>query len=699
MVIPALNLPVDQVRGIGEKRAALLNSVGVGTISDLLLRIPRRHIDRRTVAQLSDLPSGTETTVVGRVVSSVYLRGKRPRFVMKLEVGTELIECIWFGRLGFIGKVIQAGDMVAVGGKVMRYGGRPQMTHPEFEILASGGEELRRVGGIVPIYMTTDKMKEGGLDSRGLRRFVRTALEGFISKVPEPLPERILSETGLMGLTEALSRVHFPDKEDQAGEARRRLAFDELLLMQIALTMERGRRRLEPGFVSAGSENLARRLVAALPFDLTDAQHRTFEEIIADMKKPHPMNRLLHGEVGAGKTIVALLAALMAVSEGLQVAIMAPTEILADQHMANIQDLVSAMGVKVVLLVGGMSSIERRSALKEIASGEASITIGTHALLSAEVRFPRLALVIIDEQHRFGVFQRAALRGKGEVPDVLVMTATPIPRTLAMTLYGDLDVSVLDERPPGRKPVKTVWRTGGKRASILTFVGDEVAKGRQAYVVFPLVEASEKSDLKAATEGYDALSTGPLSGLRLGLIHGQMNRDKKEGVMSAFKSREIDVLISTTVVEVGVDVPNASILVVEHAERFGLPQLHQLRGRVGRGARASTCILIADPPGGILSDDARARLDAMVRTDNGFEVAEIDLELRGPGDLFGTRQSGSPELRIAHPVRDGALLLEARRIAGRIVDGDPDLNAPEHVLLRKMMSLRKGQRKGLSGVG
>ena len=340
------------------------------------------------------------------------------------------------------------------------------MTHPEFEILASGDEEHRGVGGIIPIYMTTDKMKEGGLDSRGLRRFVSATLEGYLSKVPEPLPDRILSETGLMGLTEALRCVHFPDNEDQAGEARRRLAFDELLMMQIALTMERGRRRLEPGFVSAGSENLARRLVAALPFDLTDAQRRTFEEIIADMKKPHPMNRLLHGEVGAGKTIVALLAALMAVSEGLQVAIMAPTEILADQHKANIQNLVSEMGVKVVFLVGGMSSVERRSALKETVSGEASITIGTHALLSADVRFQRLALVIIDEQHRFGVFQRAALRGKGEVPDVLVMTATPIPRTLAMTLYGDLDVSVLDERPPDASRLRRSgeWGENGLRS-------------------------------------------------------------------------------------------------------------------------------------------------------------------------------------------------------------------------------------------
>jgi ATP-dependent DNA helicase RecG len=529
---------------------------------------------------------------------------------------------------------------------------------------------------------------------------VRAALEAFLEEVEDPLPEGLRTRAGRMPLADALRQVHFPETLADAERARERLAFDELLLIQIMLARARQQRAAEPGIAFSGGEALTGPLLASLPYALTGAQGRAFAEIVADMRRPHPMNRLLQGDVGSGKTVVALLAALVAVADGYQAAIMAPTEILAEQHLSNLRALAAPLGVSVRLLVGRMPTAERRRASAEVASGAASIAVGTHALLSEDVRFGRLGLVVIDEQHRFGVFQRAGLRDKGVTPDTLVMTATPIPRTLTLTLYGDLEVSVLDELPPGRTPVRTAWRTADRRPAILQFVRDEVGRGRQAYVVYPLVEASEKSDLKAATEAYEALRTGPLSGLRLALLHGQMKGEQKEAAMSAFQRGEADVLVSTTVIEVGVDVPNASVMVVEHAERFGLPQLHQLRGRVGRGAHASTCVLIADPPGDApFSEEARARLEALVRTNDGFEVAEIDLRLRGPGDLFGARQSGLPDLRIAHPVQDARLLNEARQAASERVEADPDLSAPEHRLLRERVDLHQRQRVDLAGVG
>ncbi len=700
MTIPSLNIPVEAVRGIGQKRSALLRSAGVETVSDLLLRVPRRHIDRSAVAPTADLPIGVECTVVGTVVSAGALPGKRPRFVVALHDGSGRIDCVWFGGVRFLHRAFQKGDLVAVAGKVERFGGRPQMVHPEFEILASEEDEDRlHTGRIIPLYPTTAGMKEGRLDSRGLRRAVRAALDAFGGEAPDPLPEAVRAQAGLMRLTDALRQVHFPETLAAAEGARGRLAFDELLLLQAALAQARQRRLAEPGIAFSGSEALAGPLLASLPFALTGAQRRAFAEIVSDMRRPHPMNRLLQGDVGSGKTLVALLTALVAVADGYQAAIMAPTEILAEQHLSSLQALASPLRVPVRLLVGGMRAAERRRASAEVASGEASLIVGTHALLSEDVRFHQLGLAVIDEQHRFGVFQRAALKGKGAAPDVLVMTATPIPRTLALTLYGDLDVSVLDELPPGRTPVRTAWRTADRRPAVLQFVRDEVARGRQVYLVYPLVEASEKSDLKAATEACEALRAGPLSGLRLALLHGQMKGEQKEAVMSGFKEREVDVLVSTTVIEVGVDVPNASVMVVEHAERFGLPQLHQLRGRVGRGAHASTCVLIADPPDGALSEDARARLEALARTNDGFEIAEIDLRLRGPGDAFGARQSGLPDLRIAHPVRDARLLSEARQVASRMIEADPDLSAPGHRLLREMMDLEQRRRTDLTGIG
>lgn len=682
MRIPSLQIPILDVRGVGPRRAALLRDAGMETVSDLLLRIPRRHVDRSVIAPDEDPPDG-EATIIGAVVSAGHVPGKRPRFVMTLKSGPRRLECVWFGGLRFIG--FRKGDIVAVAGVPERFGDKLQMVHPEYEVLASEDDEDRlHTGRVIPLYPTTAEMKEGGLDSRGLRRLVRAALDAFLGRVLDPLTPEMLARTGLLPLPDALRRVHFPESLDDGERARARLAFDECLRMQIVLAKARRRRRSEPGIAFSGDGTLVEKLLSSLPYALTGAQRRAFDGIVADMRRACPMNRLLQGDVGSGKTLVALLCALVAAADGFQTALMAPTEILAEQHFQALRSLASPLGVSVRLLVGGLSVAERRGVVAEAASGKAVILAGTHALLSGDVTFGRLGLAVVDEQHRFGVFQRAALREKGVSPDVLVMTATPIPRTLSMTLYGDLDVSILDELPPGRTPVRTAWRTAERRPAIFRFVRDEIAKGRQAYIVYPLVSESEKSDLQAATGGFETLRAGPLSGLRLGLLHGRLKPDQKNAVMAAFQRGEIDALVATTVIEVGVDVPNAAVMVVEHAERFGLSQLHQLRGRVGRGPHPSTCILIADPPEP-LTEDARARLDALARTSDGFEIAEIDLRLRGPGDLFGARQSGLPGLDIAHPVQDARLFSLAREMAASLIDADPDLSAPEHRLLREGM--------------
>ncbi|MDA0748267.1 MAG: ATP-dependent DNA helicase RecG, partial [bacterium] len=460
----------------------------------------------------------------------------------------------------------------------------------------------------------------------------------------------------------------------------RRLAFDELLILQLYLGGLRRRESLDGrAFVVPGA--LAEALVEALPFELTGAQQRALQEIGQDLARPVPMHRLLQGDVGAGKTLVALLGMLAAVDGGAQAALMAPTEILAEQHAATLRGLVASLGLQVHLLTGRLRKAQRREVLAKISSGEACLVVGTHALVQKEVEFQDLGFVVVDEQHRFGVLQRAALREKGAQAHLLVMTATPIPRSLALTLYGDLEVTVLDELPPGRLPVKTGWRPVMAREKALLFLCEEVRHGRQGYLVYPLVEASGKSELKAATQAFEELRAGLLSDVRLGLLHGRMSGDEKEAVMGAFRAGELDVLVSTTVVEVGVDVPNATVMMVEHAERFGLSQLHQLRGRVGRGAHASYCVLLVDPEEG-LTPEARARLDTMAKTNDGFEIAEMDLKIRGPGQIFGTRQAGFPEFRFADLNRDADLVVSARREAMEILDIDPDLSAHGALLRR-----------------
>jgi ATP-dependent DNA helicase RecG len=691
-----LDTSVQYVKGIGPKRADILAGADVRTVGDLLAYYPRRYIDRSTLKRISDLKPGDEATVVGRVFSSEIVRGRTKRFMLLVGDQSGFLHCVWFGGLPYIAKAFKAGDTVAFSGKVTFYRG-PQLVHPEFDKISEEGENNPlHTGGIIPLYPSSEALSQAGLDSRGFRRILRPLLDSLES-ADDPLPREMLSSLDLMPLISALENVHFPNDWPSLNKARHRLKFDELFFIQLALGFGRAARLEENrGIAFNKPDGRMRDLLERLPFSLTAAQKRVMREIHDDMKSERSMNRLLQGDVGSGKTIIALLSMLVAVENGYQAALMAPTEILAEQHFLTVHSMLEELGIRIVLLKGGQKGSDRKRVLEAIGSGDADIAVGTHALVEEGVAFHRLGFVVIDEQHRFGVLQRAELRQKGYFPDVLVMTATPIPRTLALTLYGDLDVSVLDEMPAGRLPVRTVWRTEEKREAIYGFIRDEVRKGRQAYIVYPLVEESEKVDLAAATEGYADLSKSVFPEFKTALLHGRMKPDEKESVMGSFKSNGIQILVSTTVIEVGVDVPNASVMLVEHAERYGLTQLHQLRGRVGRGKDQSACILVAQHP---LSDDAKKRLEIMVSTNDGFKIAEADLEIRGPGELLGTRQHGIAGLKIANLLTDGRILDAARKEAFSMIETDRNLSRPENRTIREALKKKMHGNFGLIRVG
>jgi ATP-dependent DNA helicase RecG len=682
-------MPLRQLRGLGPRRTAELEKIGVRTVADLLYYLPRRYLDRTTIVQCRDLREGLEATVVGKIVSSRLVpAGRRPRFELVLADGTGFLKCVFFNRVNLWPKIFSKGENVAFHGKVSFFDGF-SMVHPDFDKLGEEGEaRFLHTGTIIPLYRSSEALGKAGLDSRGFRRILRVAVDDFAPKLTDPLPTGLQARYHLMELPEAIAHVHFPESEEALKRGRERLKFDEFFFLELYLAFRKAAQESEEkGIEFSAVGERTWQLVENLPFKLTEAQRRVLREIRADMRSPRPMHRLLQGDVGSGKTVVALITMLMAIENGYQAALMAPTEILAEQHFLTSRKFLEDLGVNVVLLVGGQKKSEREAILTEIAEGRANVVIGTHALIQGGVEFHKLGLVVIDEQHRFGVMQRAALREKGWRPDVLVMTATPIPRTLSMTLYGDLEVSVIDELPAGRQPITTVWRPGARRKQIYEFVRNEVKNGAQAYVVFPLVEETEKSDLAAATESYQRLRETVFLGIPIALLHGRMKSVEKEAVMSAFKAGEAQILVATTVIEVGVDVPNATIMVIEHAERFGLTQLHQLRGRVGRGNKKSYCILIADPAQGESGDDLSAdtlkRLETMVKTGDGFRIAEVDLELRGPGEFFGTRQHGLPELKIADIVQDSKMLFAARDEAFALARQDPRLEKPEHGAIRE----------------
>lgn len=707
---------------MGPKRAVVLASLGIHTIHDLFYYLPRNYLDRSHITKIKDLRhliyTDHDITVVGKVVAmdTIRRRSGSARFILILNDESGNMDCVFFGGIQWFQKMFRVGEVLAVSGRPAVYGGRVQFVHPEFDRLSLDEEEEGEVdwsnafntGAIIPQYRSTEEARRARLDSRGLRRIMKRALAEKLDLIGETLSKPVLEKHNLVGLQYAIRSFHFPSDWADLERARRRLKFDELFYVQLLLAYRKREVKLEQrGIPFNVTSKLARQLVDSLPFELTGAQKKAVREIANDMASPRPMNRLLQGDVGSGKTIVALVAMLIAIENGYQTAFMAPTEILSDQHFRTLRNFLQNTPVNVRLLIGGQRHRLRQDVLEDVQRGSAQLVVGTHALIQENVSFNQLGLVVIDEQHRFGVLQRAVLREKGVKsglrpvhPDVLVMTATPIPRSLAMTVYGDLDVSIIDEMPQDRKPVRTLLKLDSEREQVYGFVRQEVAKGRQAYIVYPLIEESEKLDLQAATKGFERLRDEVFPDLSLEIIHGRMPSEMKDEIMNDFKLGKINILVATTVIEVGIDVPNASVMVIENAERFGLAQLHQLRGRVGRGSEQAYCVLVAKKEifstgswrtslseAGLAEEldrrKAETRLQTILKTGDGFQIAEVDLKLRGPGEFFGTKQSGLPELRIADITADGEILKLARKEAFHVVADDPQLRRPENQPVRR----------------
>jgi ATP-dependent DNA helicase RecG len=694
-----LDADVAELAGVGERRAAPLRKAGITTPAELLRHYPRRYLDRSTITPIRQLAAGGETvTVVGWVRAKGLVPGRGGKSRLELRVEDEsggVLKCVWFRGAGYLQRLFKVGERFAFHGKVEQYGRAFSMAHPDFDSLDGEGAALD-TGRIIPLYPGGAALEKVGLTSRGFRRLIYHTFKEHGLEIPEILPEWMRGRYDLIDGRVALRAVHFPKNDGEIGRARRRLKFEELFFLQLLLALTHQRRQSVEGPAFGPPGDYARRFIKdVLPFELTGAQQRAIEDVARDTMSGRQMNRLIQGDVGSGKTVVAVASMMQALDSGFQSAFMAPTEILAEQHYANLKKYLEPLGVGVHLLIGGQSKALREEILADIASGRVAVAVGTHALIEDKVEFARLGLAIVDEQHRFGVEQRARMFRKGPKPHMLLMTATPIPRSLALTVYGDLDVSVMDERPAGRKPIETRLYTEKRREEAYEFVKLQLREGRQAYVVYPLVEESEKLDLKDAESGYRELAER-LRPYRVDLVHGQMLPYEKDEAMQRFKTGETDVLVATTVIEVGVDVSNATVMMIEHAERFGLSQLHQLRGRVGRGADQSYCLLMADYK---RSAEAEERLQAMLDTDDGFKISEIDLRLRGAGDFFGTRQSGLPAFKIADLVRDQELLQLAREAAFEVADRDPHLRQEEHVAMRRHFAKTAPKSLGFARVG
>jgi len=727
-----LGTSVQYVKGIGPHRAAILANKGIHTVDDLLHYLPFRYEDRLNPRTVAELRPGEMATVIAEVRNSGIFRTSRmPIFQLTAGQGRAKLKCLWFNGT-YLRDRFQPGQLVALYGKVdTDRRGELQIVQPQFEILGDASEDGEaddskaamslEVGRIVPIY---ESAGQGKLTARWFRRIIRSTLESLTPDLPDSIPAAVRARLGLISPTESLWKVHWPDAGESTTDlqssrtpAHVRLIFEELFFLELGLELRRRQQKSQTGIAFQLDDRVREAIKKILPFHPTSAQKRVLKEIASDMQTSFPMRRLLQGDVGSGKTIVAFEAAIIAIENGYQVALMAPTEILAQQHYFSARQILENAGYRIVLLTGSVEQDRKRDIRRHIAQGNAQLVIGTHALLEEKVEFGKLGLVIVDEQHRFGVMQRLKLMRKSAdeseaasgstrittrsaadaEPDVLVMTATPIPRTLALTLYGDLDLSVLNELPPGRTPIVTRRISDERSSEVWDFVRKQANAGHQAYVVYPVIEENQETELKAALKMYKELSNKTFADLKVGLLHGRLDPELKEQVMRMFQRGELNILVATTVIEVGVDVPNATLMVVEHAERFGLSQLHQLRGRIGRGAAKSFCVLMT---GGKISEEGERRLDAMVRTNDGFEIAELDLELRGPGEFFGTRQAGMPDFRVANLIRDRELLEAAKREAAVVVAGPSgEITQKEIDQAIRQMRARWHSTYGLAEVG
>jgi ATP-dependent DNA helicase RecG len=704
-----LATPLDTIRGVGPRLVEKLAKMGLSTVEHALYTLPFRYEDRRQLTPIAKINPDSRELFIGEVLTSgekTTSRSRRKLFEVIVGDGSGTISLKWFHyRKPWIEKQYPIGRKAIFCGEVKRFGGITEIHHPDVEFLAAGQDPIALLqadpltfGRILPVYPLTE-----GLTQKTARKIWKQIVDRYAGFAASPLPEDVLKRQRLLPLADALRQVHFPDSESSLSEleegsdrARYTLVFDELFYLELGMALKHRGVLLEEGHSFKVEHLYTKPLAKMLPFRLTDAQRRVLGEIKRDMMAPHPMNRLLQGDVGSGKTVVALMAALVAIENHTQVAVVAPTEILAEQHFLQFHQWMDALGLTVVFLSGSTTAARRREILQQLRDGTAHMLVGTHAVLQDDVHFSELGLGIIDEQHRFGVLQRACLRKKGKHPDLLVMTATPIPRTLALTVYGDLSLSVIDELPPGRSPVQTKIVAESSRRLAYQQIADELANGRQAYIVYPLVEETENSDLLAATEGAAYLQEKVYPDRRIGVLHGKMRSEEKEAIMRTFKTGELDILVSTTVIEVGIDVPNATVMMIEHAERFGLAQLHQLRGRVGRGAHQSYCLLVKSRR---CSEDGQRRLDVMAATTDGFRIAEADLEIRGPGEFLGTRQSGLPDFRVANLLRHGRILEQARQEAFTIAEDPSFLTSDRYRELRQALKDRWGDRLELASLG
>ena len=671
------NTSVQYVKGVGPKRASILKKSEIKTALDLLYHFPRRHLDRTSVTKIRDLTKGITTTVVAKVEAGGMRSARKKKYYqLMVNDNTGFMKCTWFNAAQYMEKVFSVGDEVAFHGKVDFFNGY-QIVHPEYDILSDEEKEPLNTGAVIPIYPTGESLKKMGLESRGFRRIIKACIDAYELDELEFMSKEIVDEQSLPPLASALQHIHFAPDVETLRDAVRRLKFDEHFFLQLLMALRKTIITEQSGRTMTEVGPYVKQIYETLGFELTGAQKRVLKEIRADMASPEVMNRLLQGDVGSGKTIVAILASAVAVSNGAQVAVMVPTEILAHQHYHVFKSHLDAVRMPTALLVGKQKLTERKMILAAIQEGRVNVVVGTHAIIQNEVTFQDLGLVIIDEQQRFGVLQRGKLLSKGNNPDILAMTATPIPRTMAITYHGDMELSLLDEMPKYHQPATTRIVKVEKIEKVYSFMAEEMKKGRQCMVVFPLIDESEKMDLEAAVEGCKRLEK-LFSDFVTALLHGRMKREEKDDIMDRFVRNEIQLLVSTTVIEVGIDVPNATIMLIENAERFGLTQLHQLRGRIGRGSEKGYCILVERN----ITVNSRKRLAIIERTNDGFEISDEDLKLRGPGEFYGTRQHGYPKWKIADLVNDGQIIRDARKAAFKIVKIDPHLSDPANKKIR-----------------